>query len=154
MRTNISKPGDTGSALPQRILLIDDNRHGLLARKGVLEGEGYHVTACESAEEALSRFASESFDLMVTDYRMPNMNGMELIQAIRMQHPHLPIILVSGMVDVLGLNEQNTGADAVIAKNAAEVQSMVRTVSRLIRKSAKKPVRSQSSRNGSQARAR
>lgn len=147
----MSKPGDAQNAPPPRILLIDDNRHGLMARKSVLESEGYLVTACESAEKALSLFASETFDLMVTDYRMPNMNGMELIQAIRMRYPLLPIVLVSGMVDVLGLNEQNTGADAVIAKNASEVQSMVRIVSRLIRKSPKKPVRSQTSRGGSKA---
>ena len=49
--------------------------------------------------------------------------------------------LISGMVEVMGLTEQNTGADAVIAKTNTEVQNMVRTVSRLLRKTRKPPAR-------------
>jgi CheY-like chemotaxis protein len=117
----------------RRILLVDDNDNGLKARKSVLEAQGYAVTALSSPAEALERFSTEMFDLVITDYRMPGMNGTEVIQALRLQRPDVRVILVSGMVEVLGLNEQNTGADAVIAKNNTEVPNMVRAVTRLLR---------------------
>ena len=117
----------------RRILLIDDNRNGLAARKSVLEAEGYSVSAYNSPADAIAVFEQDQFDLVVTDYRMPGMNGTEVIQVLRSQKPDVRVVLVSGMVDVLGLNEQNTGADAVIAKNNTEVPNMVRTVSRLLR---------------------
>jgi len=141
----MTKPSTGASAAKPRVLLIDDSRDGLLARKSVLEHQGCDVTTCSCPEEAVERFASAEFDLVVTDFRMPRMNGTEVIQAIRQQRPEIPVVLVSGMVDILGLTEQNTGADAVVAKNASEVSHMVRAVNRLLRRTAapKKPVRSQ-----------
>jgi CheY-like chemotaxis protein len=106
----------------RRILLIDDNRNGLAARRSVLQAEGYAVTACTSPGDALDAFASDHFDLVVTGYPLSGMNGDEVIQALRSQRPDIRVVLVSGMVDVLGLNEQNTGADAVIAKSNTEVR--------------------------------
>lgn len=139
------KPSETTPAPQQRVLLINENRNGLVARKSVLMGEGYTVTACDTPGEALSLFTIEVFDLVVTDYSLPGMSGTDLIQVLREQRPGIPVVLVSGMVDVLGLNEQNTGADAVVAKCAFEVSHMVRAVNRLLRKPAtpRKPVRSQ-----------
>lgn len=116
-----------------RILLIDDNLNGLAARKAVLEAQGYRVDACSCPEDGLDLFAQIEFQLVVTDYRMPGMFGTEVITHLRKRRPEIPVLLVSGMVDVLGLNEQNTGADAVVAKNSTEVPNMVRTVSRLLR---------------------
>jgi len=76
----------------------------------------------------------------VTDYKMPRMDGVELIARLRKHAPGLPVILISGFVDALGLNEDNTGADAVIQKSANEVSHLVRSVGRLLRKPpAKKP---------------
>jgi CheY-like chemotaxis protein len=137
---------------PFRILLIDDNRNGLLARKSVLTDQGYAVTTYSSPEDALEHLTSNKFDLIVTDYRMPRMNGVELIAHVRALTPTVPIVLVSGMVDVLGLNEKNTGADAVIAKNSSEVQHMIRTVKRLLhRKPPSKPMRTQATRKTTRA---
>jgi CheY-like chemotaxis protein len=127
------KQSEVASPEERRILLIDDNRNGLAARRSVLQAEGYAVTACNSPQDALNMFITGEFHLVITDYRMPGMNGTEVIQALRRLRPDVRVVLVSGMVEVLGLNEQNTGADAVIAKNSTEVPNMVRTVSRLLR---------------------
>lgn len=141
----MSKPSACVSATKPRVLLIDDNRDGLLVRKSVLENQGCAVTTCECPHAAVTQFTLAEFDLVVTDFRMPEMSGTEVIQAIRQRRPDIPVVLVSGMVDVLGLNEQNTGADAVVAKNASEVSHMVRAVNRLLHRTTapKKPVRSQ-----------
>jgi CheY-like chemotaxis protein len=128
-----------------RILLIDDNKLGLAARRAVLEELGYGITTAVSAVEGLKRFSEHSYELIVTDYKMPRMDGVRLIQEVRKTNPDLPIILLSGFADALGLDEQSTGADIVIQKSANEVNLMVRAVRRLLRqrKTAKKPPASQ-----------
>ena len=124
------------------ILLIDDNKSGLLARRHVLEEAGYKVSTANTPEDGLRQFAESTYGLVITDYKMPRMNGAQVIAALRAQRADLSIIIVSGQVDALGLTEQNTGADAVIAKSATEVTQMVRAVARLLaRKTAKKPGR-------------
>jgi CheY-like chemotaxis protein len=144
-RTNHATP-----APAFRILLVDDNRNGLLARKSVLEEQGYTVTAFSTPADALEEFAANRYDLVVTDYRRPGMKGTELIACLREIAPAIPIVLISGMVDVLGLNEKNTGADAVIAKNSHEVQHITRAVNRLLlAKIPRKTVRKQTAKTRS-----
>ncbi len=126
-------------APPARILLVDDNRLGLVARKSVLEEQGYSITTASEGQEALERFLDGSFDLVITDYKMPRMNGLELIERIRERAADIPIILISGYVDGLGLTEASTGADVVIPKSAHEVPHLVRSVNRLLGHTPKKP---------------
>ena len=120
---------------------MDDNANGLAARKSVLEELGYRIVTSTSGADALEQFASHKFDLVVTDYKMPRMDGLELIGRLRKHTPDLPIVLVSGYVDTLGMNEDSTGADVVIQKSANEVSHLVRSVNRLLRRKSppKKP---------------
>jgi CheY-like chemotaxis protein len=129
-----------------RILLVDDNANGLAARKSVLQELGHKITTASCGSDALEQFSEHKFDLIVTDYKMPRIDGIELISRLRKQSPHLPIVLISGFVDTLGLNEESTGADAVIQKSANEVSHLVRAVNRLLRRKplAKKPSAAQS----------
>lgn len=129
--------------VPAQILLVDDNEVGLGARKTLLEEQGYSVTTATSAEAAIELFRRRAFDLVITDFRMPGMNGIELIHQIRGEKPEVPIILLSGFVQPLGLTEQATGADAVLAKSANEVSQLLRVVAKLLRRSRRKPVSSQ-----------
>jgi len=129
-----ARPSSSSSPVHSRILLVDDNANGLCARRTVLEELGHRiVTACSGAD-ALDLFGAQKFDLVVTDFKMPSMNGLELIQQLRLQSPELPIVLISGYVDALGMNEESTGADAVIQKSANEVSHLVRAVNRLLRR--------------------
>jgi CheY-like chemotaxis protein len=116
-----------------RILLVDDNVNGLKARKTVLEELGYKIDTATGGDDALELFDRQKFDLVVTDYKMSRMDGLELIRILRAKAPEIPIILISGFVDALGLSEQNTNADAVIQKSANEVSYLVRAVARLLR---------------------
>jgi CheY-like chemotaxis protein len=126
-----------------RILLVDDNANGLKARKMVLEELGYGIVTASNGYDALERFSPQKFDLVVTDYKMPRMDGLELIVHLRKLAPELPIVLISGFVDSMGLNEENTQADAVIQKSANEVSHLSRAVARLLRQqvSRQKPAR-------------
>jgi len=96
----------------------------------ILEELGCRTTCVRSAEEALSAFKDGKFDIVVTDYRMPGMDGQELIQSLRGIDPELPIILLSGFADAMGLTERSTGASVVIMKSANEVSHLVRAVNR------------------------
>lgn len=123
-----------------RILLVDDNANGLAARKTVLEELGHKVLTSMSGADALEQFAAHAIDLVVTDYKMPRMDGLDLICRLRVQAPGLPIVLLSGFAEALGLGEASTGADVVLQKSANEVSHLVRAVNRLLRrKPARKP---------------
>ena len=122
------------------LLLVDDNRDGMLARKSLLEEQGFVITTATNGEEAFEALSKGKFNLLITDFRMPKLNGVELIRRIRPLQPALPIILLSGFADDLGLDERSTGADAVINKGAHEIANLQRFVSRLLaRQVARKP---------------
>jgi CheY-like chemotaxis protein len=128
------------------ILLVGHNRDGLLVRRSLLEELGCRVQVASNGEEGLKLFEAANFDVVVTDYRMPRMNGAELIQRIRKLDPNARVILLSGFGEPLGLTEQSTGADAVIAKSSNEPAHLVRWVKRLAnRAAARKPPASQKS---------
>jgi CheY-like chemotaxis protein len=136
----------SSSSLSGRILLLDDNSLGLSARRSVLEELGHKVMTSGAPLEALELCGRQRFDVVVTDYKMPKMNGVEFITRLRKQHPAMSVILISGFTDTLGLNEANTGADVVIQKSSNEVSHLVRSVNRLLRKGqqpGRKPAASQ-----------
>jgi CheY-like chemotaxis protein len=138
-----------------RILLVDDNCLGLAARRSVLEELGHQVKTSGTAAEALEMCGKHSFDVVVTDYKMPKMNGVELIGRLRKLHPATSVILISGFTDTLGLDEASTGADIVLQKSNNEVPQLIRAVNRLMRKQQqppKKPTGSQSSGSKSEKR--
>ncbi len=113
------------------VLLVDDNRDGLLVRRLLLEELGFEVAIASSGEEGLNVFSKSHFDVVVTDYRMPGMDGVELIASLRKIDASARVILLSGFVDPLGLTEESTGADAVIAKSSNEPAALARWVKRL-----------------------
>src|SRR5690348_11879244 len=109
-QTPALQPGRT-----PHILLVDDNRQGLIARKSLLQELGCSVSTALNPDEALELFSNRKFDVVVTDYKMPRMDGIELIRQIRALNGGTRIILLSGFVEPLGLTEETTGADVVIA---------------------------------------
>ncbi len=85
----------TGS---ERIIVVDDEEKLVIAIKRMLEFLGYKVTAMTSSVAALSLFRQhpEGFDVMVTDYTMPGMTGIDLAREIIGVRPGFPIILCTG----------------------------------------------------------
>jgi CheY-like chemotaxis protein len=126
---NLVGPKASGGA---SILLVDDNPHGLVARKALLEELGHQIATARDGEEAFALFRSLRPRIVVTDFRMPKMCGGELIRLIKEIDPGTAVILLSGFVEPLGLTEQSTGADVVIAKSAGEVRSLLRAVDRVL----------------------
>ncbi len=136
------------SALPPRastqatILLVDDNADGIMARRSVLEELGYIVVPARCGSEALKLTEKQSFDLIITDYRMSPVDGLELIRKLREAQFTKPIILLTGFAENLGLRAESTGADAVIQKSANEIVTLVRYTKRFLN-APRKPTSSQ-----------
>ena len=99
----------------------------------VLEEQGHRATGVSSPDEALLLLKTESFDVIITEYKLSGTTGPEFISKLRIVAEGTPVILLSGYVDALGLNENSTGADVVLMKNALETGHLTHTVSRLLR---------------------
>lgn len=78
-----------------RLLLVDDDADLLRLLEVRLSANGYRVTTCSSAEAALARLAVAPFDLVISDVRLPDRDGLALFTEIQAQHPALPVILLT-----------------------------------------------------------
>jgi DNA-binding NtrC family response regulator len=84
-----------------RILVVDDERHQRDILKTILEGEGYEVTAAGNARQALEEARDGSFDAVLTDLKMPDQSGIDLLRELLRIHPGLCVILMTahGSID-------------------------------------------------------
>src|SRR4051812_13517196 len=84
------------------ILFVDD--HEVLARLSceILEMQGYRAVCAYNAADAIDKFTKEKFDILVTDFRMEGMNGLELARQIHSRDPGVPVIIVTGYGPVDG----------------------------------------------------
>jgi len=82
----------------ERILLVEDDAYLAEAEKKMLEELGYKVTALTSSVEAFEIFQklSDRFDIIITDYAMPKMTGVQLIRKVRSINPDIPVIICTG----------------------------------------------------------
>src|SRR5580698_2644837 len=89
------------------ILFVDD--HEVLARLSceILELQGYRAVSAYNAHDALEKFEREKFDILVTDFQMEGMNGVELARQIHSSRPDVPVIVVTGYAHIDGGEDVN-----------------------------------------------
>jgi len=103
----------------QHVLCVDDDPAMVLMVDGLLRRNGYKVTAYEDPAAALARVQSDprAFDILVTDYNMPEMNGMQLATEVSRAAPALPIIITSGFIsDEMRQSATDLHVDALLQK--------------------------------------
>ena len=95
--SNIDHTGDAPPAVRKTVLVVDDNPMALLFFALVLRRAGYHVIEAHSSHDA-QRIANDGhhIDLLLTDFQMPEMNGLELAIWLRETHPKIPVLVVTG----------------------------------------------------------
>jgi putative two-component system response regulator len=111
-----------------KILVIDDDAVVRDVIGEMLLGAGYEVVDAATAAEALELFMDDEIRLVVSDIVMPEQSGLELLDAMRLHRPSLPIVLVTGENTRDNLTEALTrGADGLVAKpfSSAELQEAV-----------------------------
>src|SRR3989442_15483073 len=79
-----------------KILVVDDERSILVLLKEALGQWGYQVTTAASAAEALGILKSELFDALITDIRMPDMSGLELLREVKKQDESIEVVMMTG----------------------------------------------------------
>lgn len=115
-----------------RIMVVDDEPQILRVLRRGLEGKGYEVAAAPDAMTALDMMKSSKVDLLITDLRMPEMDGIELCQKVR-QASQLPIIVLSVKgEEAIKVQALDAGADDYITKpfGMDELLARVRALSR------------------------
>ena len=87
--------------MPEHTLLIVDDEPSILsALRRILRREGYKLLTASSGEEAQKTLSSEQVDMLLTDCRMPGMSGIELTKKVKVSHPDMIRIILSGYTDV------------------------------------------------------
>ncbi len=79
-----------------RILVVDDEEVVIKSCERILQPAGYDVKGVTSGEEAISVLKNGGFDLVITDLKMPGVDGMELIRWLRSHNPHAAIVVITG----------------------------------------------------------
>jgi DNA-binding NtrC family response regulator len=116
------------------ILLVEDDPPSSRAVTLALKTAGHEVISASDGTEALELLALHDFELVITDLVMPNLNGLNLINAIRLKRPRMRIILMSGYL-------AKDAGKAIIDQTAAYLQkpvnptTLLMTVERVLAKS-------------------
>jgi DNA-binding NtrC family response regulator len=79
-----------------RILVVDDEKSIRNAMKNILEYEGYEVMLAENGKDALDVAETSGFDVIFCDIKMPEMDGIEILDKLQEKHPEIPVIMISG----------------------------------------------------------
>lgn len=100
-----------------RVLVVEDSPTQALAIKGMLEGAGYLVRGAGNGVEALRAMEAELPDLVLTDLQMPEMNGLELVEAVRGRYPLVPCVLMTAQgSEEIAIQALQKGAASYVPK--------------------------------------
>ena len=119
MPDQVSSPGGgRGVAREERVLVVDDEPTVRRFAVRVLEEEGYFVHQARDGAEALALLQADGtvVDCVVSDVVMPKLNGVELLEALSIRHPGLPVILMSAYGSVQLAQQGISAPCAIIAK--------------------------------------
>jgi len=79
-----------------KILVVDDEQDILISLTGILEDEGYEVLTCEDGKTAWETLQTAEVDLLFLDIWLPGEDGIKILEYVRRDYPHLPVIMISG----------------------------------------------------------
>ncbi|MBI2192756.1 MAG: response regulator [Planctomycetes bacterium] len=98
------------------ILLVDDDSNTLAGYRQLLTEDGFQVTVASSGIEALRLLQGQAFDLIIADWHMPVMDGIQLLVAVRRLYPMTPFLMVTAYGDSIGRAAIDHGAEACLTK--------------------------------------
>jgi PAS domain S-box-containing protein len=121
---------DAETPAKMTILVVEDDPLIAMTTVDMLEDLGHQVVGAQSGAEALEYLQKDQqFDLLITDFSMPKMTGVQLAEAVRKVHPELPILLATGYAELppgSGLDLPRIGKPYLQEHLAAEIDKMVR----------------------------
>ena len=101
-----------------RVLIVDDNEDLAENILEILEDEGMDGAICCTAEKALGVLREDAdYDLVITDFKMPRMNGLEFLREVKEHWPELPVVLLSAYMSAAeAAGAEDSGALAIMRK--------------------------------------
>jgi len=85
--------------LNQEILIIDDQPGIRMLLTDVLKNEGYKVTTAADGKEAVNKLYTHTYQLMIVDYKLPVISGLEILKMLNEDKVEIPVIVISGLTD-------------------------------------------------------
>ena len=83
-----------------KIIVVDDEEVMRDSLWGYLTVKGHQCQVAKSGEAALALIEKDEADVVITDFNMPNMNGVDLLKILRNKHPKVKVVLLTGFADV------------------------------------------------------
>src|SRR4030042_2325007 len=123
-----------GLPMEDRILIVDDEEMICSVMSRRLTREGYVCVTAQNGEGALRHFYKDSFSLIISDIKMPEMDGIELLKEVKAVHPGILMIMVTAYPEIdLALEAMRLGAYDFIIK-PADLELVILSVKRAFEK--------------------
>ncbi len=119
-----------------RVLVVDDDPTALKGLSRVLKGEGYSVVTVDSGKEALQKAEGDNFDIVLSDIRMPEIDGMKLLKKLRKISPETAVVMITAYGSIQNaVDAMRDGAKDYICKpvNPEDLITTMRRVANEIR---------------------
>jgi CheY-like chemotaxis protein len=125
------------SGFSYRILVVDDDESIRITSARVLESKGFEVRTANDGFQALIELRKAEPNVIISDLRMPNMNGFELLSVVRRRFPHIPVIAISGEYN--GIMPEGLIADHFFSKGGYTPDDLFVRIADLLERSPLRP---------------
>ena len=114
-----------------KILVVDDNNVLRIVVSKMLSRLGYEVSSADSGENGLSIFLKNKFDIVLSDYEMPGMDGVAFACSVKKSSPRTPVVIMTGAGKETVFSRKSTAVDEVISKpfTLAEIDETIQNLS-------------------------
>jgi CheY-like chemotaxis protein len=115
----------------ERILVVDDNNVLLIVISKMLSRLGYEVSSADSGENGLKIILKNRFDIVLSDYEMPGMDGVAFACSIKKSFPRTRVVIMTGVGKETVFSRKSTAVDEVISKpfTLAEIDETIQNLS-------------------------
>jgi len=115
----------------RKVLVIDDNNDLRIVVSKLLSRLGYEVSSADSGENGLSIFLENQFDIVLSDYEMPGIDGVDFACSIKKCSPGTPVVIMTGAGKHTVFSRKSTAVDEVLSKpfNLTEIDETIQNLS-------------------------
>jgi CheY-like chemotaxis protein len=115
----------------KNILVVDDNKFLRIAVSKMLSRLGYEVSSADSGENGLSIFLKNKFDIVLSDYEMPGIDGVAFACSVKKSSPCTPVVIMTGAGKETVFSRKSTAVDEVISKpfTLAQIDETIQNLS-------------------------